>query len=195
MLLVMVMHLIVGDASVSANGTREERSLAISGPASYGDEIHSQFAQLSASGLSEEPHVVLVCSSSRPDKLHEAPLPVPGGEPPGTTNIYGEDEDEAGYEIVQQPCEPTPPTSSKLERLSKHDKTSSSRSSSSKSLPPVSDCGSGGIAQKRKASLSEGSSHRSSKPKSKGKDYWEQEAESGRYFHEHSDGRITWADE
>ncbi|KAI0867297.1 hypothetical protein GGS24DRAFT_486036 [Hypoxylon argillaceum] len=72
-----------------------------------------------------------------------APLPVLGGEPPGTTNVYGdEDEDQAGYEIVQQPCDP-------------------------KSLPPVSDHGSVGISQKRKASMSEGSSHRSSKPKIK----------------------------
>lgn len=58
-----------------------------------------------------------------------ARLPVPGVEPPGTTNIYGdedEDEDEAGYEIAQQPCEPTPPTSSEPERPSKHGKTSSS---------------------------------------------------------------------
>jgi hypothetical protein len=39
MLLVMVIHLIVSDAGVSANGTREERPLAISGPASYGDKI------------------------------------------------------------------------------------------------------------------------------------------------------------
>ena len=37
--MLLVMHRVVGDASVSANGTREERPLGISGPASYGDEI------------------------------------------------------------------------------------------------------------------------------------------------------------
>ncbi|KAK3317388.1 hypothetical protein B0T19DRAFT_290949 [Cercophora scortea] len=89
-----------------------------------------------------------------------APLPVPGGELPGTMNAY---EDEAGYEMVEQlePCEPTPPTSSKPERLSKHDETSSSHSPSSKPPPPA------GGARKRKASLSEESSHSSSRPKSK----------------------------
>jgi hypothetical protein len=44
-----------------------------------------------------------------------APLLVPVGEPPGTTDASGdEDEADAGYEMVEQPCEPTAPTSSKL---------------------------------------------------------------------------------
>lgn len=50
--------------------------------------------------------------------------------------------------------------------------------------------------QKRKASSSsQGSSHASSRQKSKGKSYWEREAGSGRCFHKHSNGRVTWLDE
>ncbi|KAK3936252.1 hypothetical protein QBC46DRAFT_419709, partial [Diplogelasinospora grovesii] len=84
----------------------------------------------------------------------------------GSFEATNADEDEAGYEIVEHPCEPTPPTSSKPERL-------------------------GG--QTRKASLSsQGSSHESSKQRSKGKNYWKWDAERGQCFHKHSDGRVTW---
>lgn len=106
-----------------------------------------------------------------------------------------EDEDEAGYEVVDQPCQLTPPVSSKLERPSTHDKVSSPHTSSAKSLPPASDYNDGGSAQKRKfpsQTPSHGSSDRKSRKK---KDYWRQDAESGRYFHGHSDGRVTWRDD
>lgn len=59
--------------------------------------------------------------------------PAPDGEPLGTTN---EEEDEAGYEVVEKSYQPIP-VSSKLDRQPKHGKSSSSHSSSSRSLPPA----------------------------------------------------------
>ncbi|RYP67901.1 hypothetical protein DL769_005637 [Monosporascus sp. CRB-8-3] len=112
-----------------------------------------------------------------------APLPVADGTYEETT--VGEDE--AGYEVVELPCQPTPAASSRPRKASS--------SVSSKSLPPANDyAGSGG--QKRKASLSsQGSSHESSRQRSRGKIYWTWDAESGQYFHKHSDGRITWLED
>ncbi|KAI0011689.1 hypothetical protein F4779DRAFT_173757 [Xylariaceae sp. FL0662B] len=121
-----------------------------------------------------------------------APPPV---EPRDTTNAYYEDEVEGGYEIIEQPHQPTPPASSKPEHKSIHGKASSSHSSSSKSVSSANSYDSRNSAQKRKASLSQGSSHGSSKQKGKSRNYWERDAESGRYFHQHSDGRVTWADD
>ncbi|KAK4133511.1 hypothetical protein BT67DRAFT_404805 [Trichocladium antarcticum] len=95
-----------------------------------------------------------------------APLLAPAAELPGPTNAH-EDEDEddngAGRAMVEQPCEPTPPASSKPERVPKHDKT---HCASPKSCPPVSG------AQKRKASSAEGEglSHGASRPRGNGKD-------------------------
>lgn len=110
----------------------------------------------------------------RGESLHpisEAPLPVSDGTLEETTP-YEDD----GYEVVEQPCQPTPAASSELRKAS-------GSVSSSKS------------GQKRKASLSsQGSSDGSSRHRSKYKSYWKRD-ESGRYFHRHSDGRVSWLDE
>ncbi|PNY25066.1 Uncharacterized protein TCAP_04995 [Tolypocladium capitatum] len=96
-----------------------------------------------------------------------------------------EDEDEASYEVVEQPCESTPAVSSQSFRAS---------SSVSSSLPPTNDSVPSSGGQKRKASSPSASSRGSSGQKSKGKSYWQRDA-SGRLFHKHSDGRIRWAKE
>jgi hypothetical protein len=113
-----------------------------------------------------------------------APLPV--GD--GTLEETNGDEDEAGYEAVELPCQPTPAASSNPRRAS-------GSVSSSKSLPPANDFVPGSGGQKRRVSSLEGSSHKSSRQRSKEKSYWELDARSGRYFHEHSDGRVTWAED
>ncbi|KND91729.1 hypothetical protein TOPH_03830 [Tolypocladium ophioglossoides CBS 100239] len=115
-----------------------------------------------------------------------APLPGAGGTFKETNG--DEDKDEADYEVVQQPCQPTPAASSQsLRALS---------SVSSKSLLPTTDyvSGSGG-RQKRKASSPSASSHESSRQKSRENSYWQRDAKGGFLFHRHSDGRITWAKE
>ncbi|KAK0706668.1 hypothetical protein B0T26DRAFT_756145 [Lasiosphaeria miniovina] len=102
----------------------------------------------------------------------EPPLLVSDMEPLVATNTYGdEDENEADYEMVEQPYQPTPPASSRPEYQPNHGKESSSHSTSPRSLPPGNDgdCGGGGgnSAQKRKASLPQGSSHESSRQRFK----------------------------
>lgn len=96
-------------------------------------------------------------------------VPIPVAD--GTFNETSAYEDEAGYEIVEQPCQPTPAASSK------------SCKAASSSVPS---------GQKRKASLP---SHEPSRQRSKGESYWVWDAESGQYFHKHSDGRVTWLDD
>ncbi|KAK3935481.1 hypothetical protein QBC46DRAFT_323223 [Diplogelasinospora grovesii] len=93
------------------------------------------------------------------------------------------EETKAGYEIVEQPCQPTPAASSRPR--------GALSSVSSSQSPPTSDYVPGSAGQKRKASPP--SSRESSRPKSKGESYWEWDDRSGRYFHEHADGRVTWA--
>ncbi|TPX14833.1 uncharacterized protein E0L32_004942 [Thyridium curvatum] len=124
------------------------------------------------------------------------PPPGPGFKVPSSTNVYDDpNNNEGGLDQVEQPRKLTPPTSSNLERPSTHDKKTSPRSSSSKSPPPARDHHhDGGSAQKRKASSQE-SSRRSDRQKSRGKSYWKQDPDSGRLFHERSDGRITWRDD
>ncbi|KAK4188370.1 hypothetical protein QBC35DRAFT_496563 [Podospora australis] len=75
------------------------------------------------------------------------------------------DEDEAGYEVVEHPCQPTPTASSQQCRTS-------TPVSSSKFLPPMNDSVPGSGGQKRKASSPSASSRESSGPKSKKKSYW-----------------------
>ncbi|KAM4055918.1 hypothetical protein HRG_002844 [Hirsutella rhossiliensis] len=99
----------------------------------------------------------------------EGPLPVSDKEPSVATNVYrDDDEDGAGYEVVEQPYQPTPPASFKLERQLNHGKAPSSHSASSRSLPPANDCDGGSSVQKRKASLSQASSRESPRQRSKG---------------------------
>ncbi|KAK0618581.1 hypothetical protein B0T17DRAFT_510104 [Bombardia bombarda] len=107
------------------------------------------------------------------------PLPVPDVEPLDTTNVY---EDEDGYEVIeQQPIyQPTPPTSSKP----KYGKTSSSCSSylTVSLLPPAVD-------------FASGSGHKRKNPRSSKKlDYWQVDDPTGRHFHVHKDGTVTWRD-
>jgi len=105
-------------------------------------------------------------------------LPVPGIEPPG----------EGDYEMVEhQPAyQPTPAASSQH-----HNKPHST--TSSKPLPPTIDYPSSHGSQKRKAPSSQTSSHASSRHRHKG--YWKKHPESGRYYHRHSDGTVSWLDD
>jgi len=112
-----------------------------------------------------------------------APLPVADGTS-GETNV---DEDEAGYEVVKVPCQPTPTASSGLRRAS-------NSVSSSKSLPSANDYVPDGGGQKRKAS-SPSASRESSRHKDMKKIGWELDDRSGRYSHQHSNGRVTWKDD
>jgi hypothetical protein len=88
--------------------------------------------------------------------------------------------DEAGYVVVDQPCQPTPAASSSV---------------SSKSPPSVDDCVSRSSGQKRKASSSRRPSHDSSRPRTKAQEYWKLDANSGDYYHRYSDGKITWLED
>ncbi|KAI1740627.1 hypothetical protein F4680DRAFT_94078 [Xylaria scruposa] len=114
-----------------------------------------------------------------------APLPLPDGTLE-ETKVY---EDEAGYEIVEQSCQPTPAASSISPK-------ESSPIPSSKSLPSTNDYVSGRGDQRRKASLSSQiSSHELPRHKSKWKNYWKWDAGRGQCFHKHSDGRVTWLED
>ncbi|KAK0634429.1 hypothetical protein B0T17DRAFT_603919 [Bombardia bombarda] len=60
--------------------------------------------------------------------------------------------------------------------------------------PPSTHSSTHGSAQKRKAPSSQGSSSGSSHH-SKYRSYWKKDAMSGRYYHEHSDGTVSWLDD
>ncbi|TAQ88746.1 hypothetical protein B7494_g2924 [Chlorociboria aeruginascens] len=116
-------------------------------------------------------------------------LPVPGTEP---LDAY---EDEGDYEVVEpQPVyQPTPPTSSKPKHSNSHSHHSHSTPHSSKT-PPSTHSSTHGSGQKRKAPSSQESSSGSSHH-NKHKSYWKKDAKSGRYYHKHSDGTISWLDD
>ncbi len=128
------------------------------------------------------------------DSLHPVaegvpPLSVPDLEPLDTTHAY---EDEDDYEVVEpQPVyQPTPPTSSEP----KHSKSHHSHSTPHSSKAPLSTYGStASSGQERKASSSQESSSGSSRHKYKS--YWKKDAMSGRYYHKHSDGTVSWLDD
>lgn len=63
--------------------------------------------------------------------------PVPELGLPGATNLSENAEDEAGYVLVEQPSEPTPPTSLKLNHFLKDGKSSITRSLRSTSVSTV----------------------------------------------------------
>ncbi|KAG5758048.1 hypothetical protein H9Q72_013817 [Fusarium xylarioides] len=120
-------------------------------------------------------------------------LPVPGTEP---LHAY---EDEDDYEVVEhqpvhQPVhQPTQPTSSKHKSSKTHSHHSHSTPHSSKA--PSSTHGStASSGQKRKVSSSQTSSQTSSHASSRHrhKSYWKKDPESGRYYHKHSDGTVSW---
>ncbi|KAJ4328987.1 hypothetical protein N0V84_000559 [Fusarium piperis] len=127
-----------------------------------------------------------------------APLPPPNYGPPIPTDAcdataLGEaHEDDYGVVEHQPVHQPTPPASSKH----KSSKTHSHHSHHSHSTPhsskaPSSTHGStASSGQKRKASSSQESSSRH-----KYKSYWKKDAMSGRYYHKHSDGTVSWLDE
>ncbi|RSL83535.1 hypothetical protein CEP52_016691 [Fusarium oligoseptatum] len=129
------------------------------------------------------------------DSLHPIaegvpPLSVPDLEPLDTTHAY---EDEDDYEVVEpQPVyQPTPPTSSRP----KHSKSHHSHSTPNLSKgPPSTHSSTHGSGQKRKALSSQGSSSGSSYH-SKYKSYWKKDAMSGRYYHKHSNGTVSWLDD
>lgn len=111
-------------------------------------------------------------------------LPVPGTETP---DAY---EDEDDYEVVgpQPVYQPIPPTSSKP----KHSKSHHSHSTPSKA-PSSTHSFTHSNGRKRKASSQ--SSHGSSGHASKYRSYWKKDAISGRYYHKHSDGAVSWFDD
>ncbi|KAK5651083.1 hypothetical protein OQA88_13703 [Cercophora sp. LCS_1] len=115
-------------------------------------------------------------------------LPAPAIEP------LGDYEDEGDCEIVgHRPVHrPTPPTSSEHKSSKTHSTPHSSKApSSAHSSAHSSTHSSGG---KRKASSSQ-SSHESSGHVSKHRSYWKKDAMSGRYYHKHSDGTVSWLDD
>ncbi|KAL2689035.1 hypothetical protein Neosp_003086 [[Neocosmospora] mangrovei] len=104
------------------------------------------------------------------DSLHPIaervpPLSVPDLEPLDTAHVF---EDEDDYEVVKpRPVyQPTPPASSRP----KH-------------------------GQKRKAQISLESSSVSSRYRSKLRSYWKKDVMSGRHYHKHSDGTVSWLDD
>ncbi|KAK3380537.1 hypothetical protein B0T24DRAFT_521143 [Lasiosphaeria ovina] len=104
-------------------------------------------------------------------------LPVAGIEPP---RAY---EDEAAdYEIVEQPCQPTPATPTKLHEASPSHSSKSSHNSSSNS-------------HKRKASSPAASSPGSPGHASKRRSYWTKDRKTGDYYHKHSNGTVSWLDD
>lgn len=120
--------------------------------------------------------------------LHAAAAAAAGRGPAGTLT-------EDGYEIVEH--QPTPPTSSQpkhgASHHSQHAQHAHSTPSSSKA-PPSTHSSSHGSGQKRKASSSPGSSSGSSHH-SKYKNYWAKDKASGRFYHKHSDGTISWLED
>ena len=90
--------------------------------------------------------------------------------------------DEADYEIIEQPCQPTAAASTKPQRgLHPHSSRSSHNSSSD--------------SHKRKASSSQTSSHGSPGHASKYRSYWKKDPETAGYYHKHSDSRVSWLDD
>ncbi|KAK5656278.1 hypothetical protein OQA88_5041 [Cercophora sp. LCS_1] len=93
-------------------------------------------------------------------------LPVSGTEPP---NTY-ENEDDCGVVEPRPLYQPTPPTSEVPSMTHEHAPSS---------------------GQKRKAPSSQGSSSGSSHH-SKYKNYWTKDKRSGRFYHKHSGGTMSW---
>ncbi|KAI8960869.1 hypothetical protein F5Y11DRAFT_328373 [Daldinia sp. FL1419] len=111
-------------------------------------------------------------------------LPVPDSQ----ANPY---EDEADYEVVDQP-HPTRRSSSRHSSSKHSTGHSSSKHSSSKSShqTPSSD------GHKRKASQPPPlESGHASKHSSRHKSYWKKDAMSGCYYHRYSDGTVSWLDD
>jgi hypothetical protein len=104
----------------------------------------------------------------RGSSLHPVATGVPSLPVPGTGPLDAY-EDEGDYEVVED----------KLH--SKHSSSKSSHHSHSSE-------------GKRKASSSQ-SSHGSSGHVSKHRSYWKKDARSGRYYHKHSNGTVSWLDD
>ncbi len=103
--------------------------------------------------------------------------PIAEGTLPPVPHDTEEDANENDYEVVEpQPVyQPTPPTDNHTPSTGQKRKTSSLHGSSHGSL--------------------HGSSHGSSGHVSKHKSYWKKDARSGRYYHKHSDGTVSWLDD
>ncbi|KAL2023486.1 hypothetical protein VTK56DRAFT_2482 [Thermocarpiscus australiensis] len=103
-----------------------------------------------------------------------------------------DDEDENGYEVIDQqpPCQPTPSTSPEAQ----HGKASSLHSEPSHSTVSAAPSGAdsaSGSGHKRKTPSSQSSGPSGSRKKW---DYWQVDELTGRQFHAHRDGRVTWRD-
>ena len=109
------------------------------------------------------------------------PLPAPIPEPTNTYEETTQHEDEASYEIVEQPCQPTSAASAKPHKVPTSHSSRSSYSSSNDS-------------HKRKAASSQTSSQGSPEHASKHRSYWKKDPKTGGYYHKHSDGTISWLD-
>ncbi|KAF6820089.1 hypothetical protein CPLU01_12863 [Colletotrichum plurivorum] len=114
-------------------------------------------------------------------------LPIAQGTPspapiPELTNAYEETtqrEDQASYEVVGQPCQPTSAASTKPHKTPTSHSSRTSHSSSNDS-------------RKRKAAPSQSSSQGSPGHASKHRNYWKKDPNTGGYYHKHSDGTISW---
>jgi hypothetical protein len=163
-----------GEHKEGRRGLRNEQDHAKRQSQALRDQLKEHYKQQRSSGL----HPIAEGAPS---------LPVPGTEP---LDAY---EDEDDYEVVEpQPVyQPTPPTSSKP----KHSKSHHSHSTPHSSKAPSSTHGSTHSSEgKRKASSSQ-SSHGSSGHVSKHRSYWKKDARSGRYYHKHSNGTVSWLDD
>ncbi|RMD42512.1 hypothetical protein DV735_g2612, partial [Chaetothyriales sp. CBS 134920] len=122
-------------------------------------------------------------SSLHPVAEEVPPMPIPGTEP---LHAY---EDEDDYEVVEhQPVHQSKHKSSNTHSHHSHSTPHSSKAPSSTHGSTAS----GG--QKGKVSSSQTSSQTSSHASSRHrhKSYWKKEPESGRYYHKHLDGTVSW---
>ncbi|KAK3337128.1 hypothetical protein B0T19DRAFT_61254 [Cercophora scortea] len=137
------------------------------------DQLKEHYEQPRSSGL-------------RPIAEGAPTLPILGTELLGT---YGDEDD---HEVVEpQPVyQPTPPTSFKPKHSKSHHPHPTTNSSKAPSSTHSSTHSRRG---KRRASSSQ-SSHGSLGHVNKHRSYWKKDA-SGRYYHKHSDGTLSWLDD
>ncbi|KAK3366698.1 hypothetical protein B0T24DRAFT_681899 [Lasiosphaeria ovina] len=99
-------------------------------------------------------------------------------------------DEEAGYEVTEPACMPTPHTSSKTVHQAKHNMGASHSSSHSAVASPRSRDYASRSSHKRKASSSSSQLSKSSKDPG----YWQLDEVIDHHFHVHRDGACTWGD-